>query len=176
MSLIQEISPTEKILNVGLLHEFCMKLYVHLSVLDAANKHHEYLVRLEKEESLEAKAVWLKSSRVKQRRIRVSKSFMRFGSAFYMQFQFLSFMKDGACKPKEWKSTLCSKLVKKLWLMDDDGDSQVLVRRMPPWHSSKLTKLMVLLDSRKCANAIFPFGAPIWLNHHKMYPKCTHHR
>ena len=30
--------------------------------------------------------------------------------------------------------------------MDDDGDLQVLVRRMPPWRSSKLTKLMRTLD------------------------------
>ena len=35
----------------------------------------------------------------------------------------------------------------------DDGDSQVLVRRMPPWCSSKLTKLMRTLDSRKTAKS-----------------------
>ena len=35
----------------------------------------------------------------------------------------------------------------------DDGDSQVLVRRMPPWRSSKWTKLMKTLDSRKCAKS-----------------------
>ena len=58
-------------------------------------------MRLEKEKSLEAKATRLKSSRVKQQRIRVSKSFMSFGSAFYMQFHFLSFIKDGACKLEE---------------------------------------------------------------------------
>ena len=40
--------------------------------LDAAKKHHEYLVRLEKEELPEAKAARLKASRVKQQRIRVS--------------------------------------------------------------------------------------------------------
>ena len=40
--------------------------------LDAAKKHHEYLVRVEKEELPEAKAARLKASRLKQRRIRVS--------------------------------------------------------------------------------------------------------
>lgn len=41
-------------------------------LLDAAKKHHEYLVRLEKTEPLEAKDARLKSARIKQRRIRVS--------------------------------------------------------------------------------------------------------
>lgn len=39
--------------------------------LDAAKKHHEYLVRLEKAELPEAKAARLKAARIKQRRIRV---------------------------------------------------------------------------------------------------------
>ena len=38
-------------------------------------------------------------------------------------------------------------------VMDDDGDSQVLVRRMPPWRSSKLTKLKRTLDSHKYAKS-----------------------
>ena len=40
--------------------------------VDAAKKHHEYLVRLEKEESDEVKQRRLKTSRVIQRRARVN--------------------------------------------------------------------------------------------------------
>lgn len=49
-------------LNVSWLHVIIVILHLH----DAAKKHHEYLAQLEKEESSEAKAARLKSSRVKQ--------------------------------------------------------------------------------------------------------------
>lgn len=49
-------------------------LYPHNTKLyiDAAKKYHEYLARLEKDESPDVKKTRLKLSRVKQRRIRVS--------------------------------------------------------------------------------------------------------
>lgn len=40
-------------------------------IIDAAKKHHEYLVRLNKQETEEAKERRLKASRIVQRRVRV---------------------------------------------------------------------------------------------------------
>ena len=42
-----------------------------LLTIDASKKHHEYLVRLEKEETDEAKENRLKTARMIQRRVRV---------------------------------------------------------------------------------------------------------
>ena len=158
MSSIQEILLTENILNVSLFQDFILyeTLCVLLHVVDAAKKHHGYLAWLEKEESLEAKAARLKSSRVKQQRIRVSKSCMSLEKLLHAISSFQLY--ERRCMQAWGKEVSVMQQISEKVMTDeetdcDDGDSQVLVRRMPPWRSSKLTKLMRTLDSHKNAKS-----------------------
>lgn len=126
-------------------------------VIDAAKKHHEYLARLEKDESPEAKAARLKSSRVKQRRIRVRKLYMHmYLKVILMNIYCLQLYERRCMQARGKEVSIMKKISEKVMTdeeTDDDVDSKVLVRRIPPWRSTKLTNLMRTLDSRKNAKS-----------------------
>jgi hypothetical protein len=151
-----------------------------LSLIDAAKKHQEYLVRSEKEESEEAKENRLKASRVIQRRVRVSGLKLCKLSVLTSPTFPIQLYERRTSQTKGKQRELLSKLSEKA-MSDEETDPDEpgsFIRRPPPWRSDRLNVLFTALDERyeakhdssarrkrkigPCTERIQPRGLPVW--------------